>query len=174
MCDASSANDDILKHGMQVGLVCNQWAYLEWLVEVTHWWLIGLLNKPIEGRIITGGLSIEQLLKRVCSLSHLRINVAADREALEAIKKRVDAVADERHLAVHGVRAVQPDNRITGIVSRGNYKGQPQQLSTIRLGTLNTELAAIIDELEPLLHRLGIIQGTIEQLRQQRPAQPEQ
>jgi hypothetical protein len=152
-------DDDVREHLMEVGLVCAQWAYLELLFEITFWWFIGLLNREKEGRVITGGLNLETTAKRVCELSHLKIKAEQDRNLLESIKDRILKIVDERNLAVHGRRKLMPDGTLTGLVTRGNYKRVDQSLPLIRLRNLNVEIAAIIDELEPLLCRLGIIEG---------------
>jgi hypothetical protein len=156
-----STDDDVANHLKLVGVICGQWAYLEWLLEVTHWWLLGLLNKPKEGRVITSSLSIEKMAKRVCDLSHLRISKDEDRALLENIKNRILAVLDERNLAVHGVRKWHEDEQVlTGSLARGKYKNEPQKLSLLRLRSLNNELVSIANALEPLLVRYNIIEGT--------------
>ena len=78
--DAYRHKQEFEQHLMAVGLVCSQWAYLEFLFEITLWWILGL--EPKEGRIITGGLSIETAAKRICDLAHLRIKDEADRDTL--------------------------------------------------------------------------------------------
>lgn len=80
----SDLNDEIGLHLHYVGLLCTQWSYLERMLEYTHWWILGLLNKPKEGRIITGSLSIEMLAKRARDLAHLKIKSEADIEILQA------------------------------------------------------------------------------------------
>jgi hypothetical protein len=154
-----TTGDDIREHLMQVGLVCSQWAYLEWLLELTHWWLLGLLNKDKEGRVITSGLSIEVMARRVWELCHLRISDIADRDRLGAVKDRIQGILEERNLAVHGRRSLNPDQSVTGAIARGKYKHEPQKLSLVRLRNLNTEIGYITAELEPILVRYGIIEG---------------
>jgi hypothetical protein len=81
-----TTDDDVREHLMQVGLVCIQWAYLEWLLELTVWWLLGFLNKAKEGRAITSGLSIEVLARRISDLCHLRISDISDQSQLNMIR----------------------------------------------------------------------------------------
>lgn len=152
-------DEDIKEHLMQVGLVCIQWSHLEWLLELMHWWLLGLLNAPTEGRLITSGPSIDAMARRVSGLSHLKISNEADRAQLATIEARIKAVVDERNLAVHGTRSEHPEVGVTASVARGKYKNEPQKLPLVRLRSLNTEIGAIISALEPLLVRYGIIEN---------------
>jgi hypothetical protein len=153
-------DSDVRDHMYQVGLVCTQYAYLEWLFEVTLWWILGLLDHPTEGRLLTGSLNLETASNRACELSHLRIAEKEDRDKLQAIQKRAVAIVDERNLAVHGVRSLEPDNTVIARVARGKLKNLPQKLSLIRLNSLNAEVASIIRELEPLLIRLKVLEDS--------------
>ena len=72
--DAQAKRDFIAAHYQEVGLLCTQWAYLEWLLELAHWWLLGLLNNPREGRVITGNLPFNVVARRVSGLAHLRLS----------------------------------------------------------------------------------------------------
>ena len=152
--------DDIQEHLMQVGLVCTQWAHLEWLLELTHWWLLDLLNNPTEGRPITSGLSIGTLARRVSALCYLKISNVDDRTKFNTIEGRIKAVIDERNLAVHGTRACDPSLGVTASVSRGKYKNEQQKLPLVRLGSLNAEIKSIIAAPEPVLVRYGVIEGS--------------
>jgi hypothetical protein len=118
-------DDDVRQHLMDVGSVCSQWAFLEYLFEITFWWLLGLLNKPKEGRLITGGLNLGTISKRVCELSHLRVQEQGDRELLESLRDRIVQIIDERNLAVHGVRSLLPDATVTASVARDVCRNKP-------------------------------------------------
>jgi hypothetical protein len=149
---------DIKVHLLSVGLVCSHWSYLEYLYELTLWWLLGLLNDETAGRVITGGQSLENLARCCKELSRLRITDPTDRQILEDAYNRLLAIVDERNLAVHGVRSAEETGPlVTGVVSKGKYKSKPQNLSFIRLNTLNTEIVNIMALIEPLLVRLNII-----------------
>lgn len=151
-------NDEISLHLYYVGLLCTQWAYLERLLELAHWWLLGLLNKPKEGRIITGSLSIEMLAKRVRDLGHLKTNDEVVLSTFKNVAKRIDAIIDERNMAVHGVRVVDSDSSIRAEVARGKFKNNPQPISASGLRDLNNEVKSIISSLEPVLVSLKIIE----------------
>src|SRR6185437_5786990 len=125
---------EVRNHLMEVGMVCTQWAYLEFLFEATIWWLLGLPNRKYEGRIITAGLSLETLARKAYDLSHLKIANDQDIKTIESLRDRISAIVDERNLAIHGLRSYDPENEITQAeVSRGNYRSKPQNLSLIRL-----------------------------------------
>jgi hypothetical protein len=151
-------NEFVAQHLREVGLVCSQWAYLEWLFEVLLFWLIGFHNKPVEGRIATGAPGLETTSKRVCELAHLRLTDIDDMKLLESVRDRIKAVVDERNLAVHGVRSALSAETVVGRVARGPYKNKPQQLPPVRLASLNVELKSITDSVSPLLVRNGIIE----------------
>ena len=171
----TSRDKDIEAHLLSVGIVCSHWAYLEYLYELTLWWLLGLLNDEKAGRVITGGQSLENLARRCNELSYLRIPEERDRQILEDSYKRIHAIIDERNLAVHGIRsALKTGPLVTATVTKGKYKSQPQNLSYIRLNTLNTEMANIIALVEPLFMRLGIISDMTEFSAQQQSAQQDQ
>jgi hypothetical protein len=55
---------DVIAHNQEIGLLCTQWAYLEWLLEQTIWWLLDLTDTPYDARPLTGGLSIENLARK--------------------------------------------------------------------------------------------------------------
>jgi hypothetical protein len=55
---------DVIAHNQEIGLLCTQWAYLEWLLEQTIWWLLDLTDTPNDARPLTGGLSIENLAQK--------------------------------------------------------------------------------------------------------------
>jgi hypothetical protein len=123
------------------------------------WWLIGLHNRKTEGRVITSGLSLETLARKVSDLSHLKIADTADRELLKSLRDRISAIVDERNLAVHGLRAADPDgDTFTAELARGAYKSKPQNLSLIRLKSLNIEVISILTVIEPILVRYQVIE----------------
>lgn len=151
--------DDVHDHLLEVGMICTGWAYLEFLLECAVWWLIGLHNNKRDGRIFTSGLSLETMARKAADLKHLKISCANDRKAIEDIRDRISAIVQERNLAVHGLRAADPDGgEVTAEVSRGTYKSQPQKLSLVRLRSLNAEIGMIMAITEPLLVRYGVIE----------------
>jgi hypothetical protein len=160
-------NDEVVvEHLREVGVVCSGWAHLEFLFEVTLCWLIGFSNRKAEGRVITSGLSLETLARKVCDLQHLKISDTKDRETLESVRERISLIVDERNLAVHGVRSADPEgDTITAELSRGKYKSKPQNLPLVRLRSLNVEIMLIITTIQPLLVRYGVIEGVTDELR---------
>jgi hypothetical protein len=153
-------SDAVATHLQQVGWLCSQWAYLEWLLEKAIWWFLDLKKTPSDGQTVTGGLSIDALARKARDLAHRKLSTKSDLKAMADIATRLKAIIDERNLAIHGVRSVQPDNTVQATVTRGPYKYQPQPLSSIRLRSLNDEVARLIGVIEPLLHRHGVITGS--------------
>jgi hypothetical protein len=64
MTDEDKRVDVVAEHVREVGFVCSGWAHLEFLFEVALWWLVGL--PKAEGRVLTSGLSLETLARKVC------------------------------------------------------------------------------------------------------------
>jgi hypothetical protein len=154
----------VVEHLREVGVVCSGWAHLEFLFEVALWWLIGFSNRKAEGRVLSSGLSLETLARKVCDLKHLKISDAEDRVTLDKVRERISAIVEERNLAVHGVRSADPEgDTITAELSRGQYKSKTQNLSLVRLRSLNVEIMSIITTIQPLLMRYGVIEGIADQ-----------
>lgn len=152
--------DMVTAHNQQVGFLCSQWAYLEWNLEVAVWWLLGLPQS--DGRTITGGVDICSLARKARDLAHRKLSVKAELDAMADLAKRIEAITDERNLAVHGLREVQPDDAVTAMVTRGKYKNSLQSMSLIRLGSLNAEVGRLIAVIEPLLFNHGVVDGITE------------
>ena len=158
--------DMVLAHNSQVGLLCTQWAYLEWMLEIAIWWFSDLLDKTNEERITeTGGKPISVLAREAGNIAHRKLTSARELSAMKEVAKRVEECLDERNLAIHGVRQVMPDETVLVRVTGGKYKGTLQHLPLIRLRSLNDEVARIIAVIEPLLHSHGVIEGITEKSR---------
>jgi hypothetical protein len=154
--------DMIADHNREVGLLCTQWAYLEWLLEIAIWWFVDLLDTPDDGRALTGAISIGGLARKARDLAHRKLSTKPDLDAMADIAARVEAVIDERNLAIHGVRSLQPDETVLAAVARGKYRHKPQSVSLLRLQSLNAEVSRIIAVIEPLLAEHGVIEGITE------------
>ena len=136
--------DMIADHNREVGLLCTQWAYLEWLLEIAIWWFVGLLNAPADGRVLTGSFGIDALARKARDLAHRKLSTEADLEKIKNVARRVAEIIDDRNLATHGVRSLQPDDTVLAAIARGKYKHEPQKVPLIRLQSLNAEVARII------------------------------
>ena len=103
--------DMVLAHNSQVGLLCTQWAYLEWMLEVAIWWFSDLLDKTHEERITeTGGKPISVLAREAGNIAHRKLTSGSELDAMKEVAKRVEESLDERNLAIHGVRQVSAIN----------------------------------------------------------------
>jgi len=71
--DENTQFTEIDWHFREVGLICAHWAYLEWLLEITLWWLLGLPLDGKDGRVITGSLPIHALARRAAELAHRKL-----------------------------------------------------------------------------------------------------
>jgi hypothetical protein len=157
-------NDNLMDvHLREVGLLCSQWAYLEWMLEIAIWWFCDLLDQPSEKRIIeTGGKPVSVLAREAGNIAYRKLTSASELEAMKEVARRVEESIDERNLAIHGVRKLLPDETVSARVTRGKYKGTLQALPLIRLRSLNSEVARIIAVIEPLLQSHGVIEGITE------------
>jgi hypothetical protein len=158
--------DMVLAHNSQIGFLCTQWAYLEWMLEVAIWWFSDLLDKSDEERLTeTGGKPISVLAREASNIAHRKLTSKSDLDAMKEIAKRVEESLAERNLAIHGVHTLTPDEAVLARVTRGKYKGTLQHLSLIRLRSLNEEVERIIAVMESLLHSHGVIEGMTEASR---------
>lgn len=153
------APDETAAHLQQVGLLCAQWAYLEWLLEIANWWFLNLLDGTNDGRTITGSWNSDTLARKARELAHRKLD-GSDLDAVKEVAAGVEANLGERNLAVHGVRSVKPDEIVRATVARGKYKNTEQVMTPIRLNTLNGEVKRLIDIIEPLLAKHGVIEGS--------------
>jgi hypothetical protein len=150
--------DFVSTRNEQVGLLCSQWAYLEWMLEIAIWWFSDALEQSEEARITeTGGMPISVLARKAGNIAHRKLTSASEINAMKEVAKRIEESIDERNLAVHGIREVMPNEAVRARVTGGKYKGTLQNLPLIRLKSLNEEVARIIALIEPLLQSHGVI-----------------
>jgi hypothetical protein len=161
--DAKTRLDTVAAHNAEVGLLCTQWAYLEWMLEIAIWWFRDLLDKSDYERMTeTSGKPVSVLAREAGNIAHQKLTSASELNAIKDVVSRIEESIDERNLAVHGVRSLLPDETVIARVTRGKYKGTLQRLPLIRLRSLNAEVARIIAVIEPLLHAHGVIEGITE------------
>src|SRR5262245_7661886 len=134
--------DMVLAHNSQIGLLCTQWVYLEWMLEVAIWWFSDLLDKSDEERLTeTGGKPISVLAREAGNIAHRKLTSKHDLDAMKDIPKRIEESLTERNLAIHGVRTLSTEDVVLARVTRGRNRGTLQNLSLIRLRSLNEEVA---------------------------------
>jgi hypothetical protein len=170
--DAKTRLDTVAAHNAEVGLLCTQWAYLEWMLEIAIWFRDLLDKSDYERMTETSGKPVSVLAREAGNIAHQKLTSASELNAIKDVVSRIEESIDERNLAVHGVRSLLPDETVIARVTRGKYKGTLQRLPLIRLRSLNAEVARIIAVIEPLLHAHGVIEGITEVSR--RYSSPEQ
>jgi hypothetical protein len=137
------------------------------MLEIAIWWFSDLLDKSEEERDTeTGGKPISVLAREASNIAHRKLT-SSELDALKEVAKRIEESIDERNLAIHGVRSLQPDETVLATVSRDKYNTL-QPLSLVRLQSLNDEVARIIAVIEPLLSEHGVIQEVTEISRRYR------
>jgi hypothetical protein len=151
--DAPKASEkyDVSGHLQEIGLICAHWAYLEYVLGVTVWWLEGEAEQPISTK-----KDCAPLAGRAAELAAEKLS-AAERDLMERIKADVIRLTPERNLAVHGRGEVLPDETVRVTVTRGPYANAPQQMSPEQLGGLNRELADVNDALNDFLVKHGVM-----------------
>ena len=141
---------------MSVGNISTQWAYLEYLVANTIWWLLKV-DKPT-GMILTGGLD---MIPRINMAINLARHLKADRrilEALEVTRKSIQGgLADRRNIAVHGVFSSSDGSPIVTVeVHRGKGDRKRIPLSDEELIKTGKDISSTIDVLLAAMKPLGI------------------
>lgn len=141
---------------ISVGNICTQWAYLEYLVANTIWWLLKV-DRPT-GMILTGGLD---MIPRINMAINLARHLKADRrilEALEATRKAVQGgLADRRNIAVHGVFSSRDGSPIVTVeVHRGKGDRKRTPLPDEELSNIGKDISSTIDGLLASMKPLGI------------------
>ena len=121
-----------------------------------------MLDKSDEERLTeTGGKPISILAREAGNIAHRKLTSKHDLDAMKDIAKRIEESLTERNLAIHGVRTLSPDEVVLARVTRGTL----QNLSLIRLRSLNEEVGQIIAVMESLLYSNGVIEGMTEASR---------
>jgi hypothetical protein len=151
--------DHVEDHLQEVGLLCAQWAYLEWMLEIAIWWFSDLLDKSDTERMTeTSGKPISVLAREAGNIAHRKLTSASELSAIKDAMRRIEACVDERNLAVHGVRSLLPDEIVIARVTRGKHEDTLQRLPLIRLRSLNIEVGRLIVAIEPVLFAHGVIE----------------
>ena len=76
--------DVVLAHHYQIGLLCAQWAYLEWMLEVAIWWFSDLLDTSNDQRLTeTGGKPISVLAREAGNIAHHKLRLKSDIDAMQ-------------------------------------------------------------------------------------------
>ena len=70
-------------HLQEVGLLCTQWAYLEWMLEIAIWWFRDLLDATDDERIAeTGGKPISVLAREARNVASRKLTSASELDAM--------------------------------------------------------------------------------------------
>jgi hypothetical protein len=139
-----------------VGMICAQWAYLEYLFASAIW---VTLNIPHDaGKIVTGGLDMKGRAVMAVRIAEERKKPRDLIAGLATAQKAVLKLLNERNLIVHGTGELRPDGHTYYEVHRGPMRGEPQHVSLIRVHSLASAIDGIVAKLEPVLLKHGIIE----------------
>src|SRR3972149_687865 len=83
-----------------IGWVCVNWAYLEYLIAIATWGALGLSQEY--GKRLTDTLDIEYRSQILIKFADRRFN-AEDVALIRSVAGRIQEIAPDRHLAVHGL-----------------------------------------------------------------------
>jgi len=99
--DAKTRLDTVAAHNAEVGLLCTQWAYLEWMLEIAIWWFRDLLDKSDYERMTeTSGKPVSVLAREAGNIAHQKLTSASELNAIKDVVSRIEESIDERNLAV--------------------------------------------------------------------------
>jgi hypothetical protein len=130
---------------IQVGIVCDDWAYIEHYLEYIIWWELDL--GPIMGRVVTAPLDAEKRSRMARDLITKKSTDPADQTILTRIACYIDHPKDLRNLAVHGAR-LRIGGKTHGIVTRGKWKYTPTPIDQVELDNLMDALSYIVAALD--------------------------
>ena len=148
--------DEIRERLFTVGLICAQWAYLEYLLAATIWVVLGVSHDA--GKIVTGTLDMKGRTAMATRLARQLGKPPTLINALAATQKDTELLQDERNLIVHGVGELRPDGRTYYEVHRGSMRDAPQHISLIRVHSLASAIEKIVGALEAVLLQHKIIE----------------
>lgn len=149
--------EELSRMQQMVGVVCSEWAYLEYRMAGAIWWLLKLDEDT--GQIVTGGLDIEgRAVMAVRLAKHLKANPVYT-AALEACLASIQELSGERNLVVHGLHNFYHDTgKMTAEVHRGKFRGAEQPMTPIRVTSLSDQIEATIGKFNATLRALGLVQ----------------
>jgi hypothetical protein len=151
------ADPQVTDRLVQIGNICRQWAYLEYLFSVTIWNLLKLERNT--GMIVTGGLD---MLPRAGMAINLAEHLGADGRLIEALKTARRtlqrgglSLIDRRNIAIHGLE-LRLEGRSSILEShRGKGAFQPHDFGNDELKNLGKEIIAVHEALSPVMKSLG-------------------
>jgi hypothetical protein len=138
-----------------IGQICLHWSYLELLLATTIWNILKLDEDT--GKIVTGGLDIEGRANMALNLAKHRKAPADVIAVLKCAQSQIKDIIGERNLAIHGVYELRPTGEVLAEVHRGKFRGIPQDMSNDRMGRTAQTIDAIIEILQPVLEKHGVI-----------------
>ncbi len=140
---------------LNVGNVCTQWSYLEYLLGNAISFL--LKANDTHSEII---LRDTDIFRKARIASELAESVKTDSElqkCLDDILKEIPNLSSERNLIVHGVYfSKKTDHSVIARAYRGKYAGSPQLMPTTRTEKLGADILALSLRLISPMERLGI------------------
>lgn len=140
---------------VQIGNICNQWSYLEYLFSNVIWWLLKIDRET--GMIVTGGMDILPRANMAINLAkHLKADSKLINALSEARKSIQNDLGDKRNTAVHGVYFRTPNDETKVEMHRGKGAFEKQDFSNEQLRDVGRNIQAVHKKLVPVLLSLGI------------------
>jgi hypothetical protein len=89
--DAKTRLDTAAAHNAEVGLLCTQWAYLEWMLEIAIWWFRDLLDKSDAERLTeTSGKPVSVLAREAGNIAHQKLTSVSELHAMKDVVSRIE------------------------------------------------------------------------------------
>lgn len=143
----------------QIGNICIQWAFLEYLLARAIWKTLDLDKQA--GLIVTGALNIQGLSDTAIKLAEKIGQVDEILEALKVVRKSLHEfdVIRRRNSAVHGVQFGHPNRLDARIVEvyRGKKAGDAFEVEDSDLAKLGNDIEDIHKQLYVVLEKHGFV-----------------
>lgn len=148
----------VLDRLIQVGNICRQWAYVEYLFSVVIWAALKLDRET--GMIVTGGLDMLPRANMAINLAkHLNMD-ASIREALTNARATLQAgslsLVDKRNIAVHGLELRTQGTSSTMEVHRGKGAFREHEFGNDQLREIGAAVQKIHEQLSPVMKSVGM------------------
>lgn len=137
-----------LERLVQVGVICTNWAYLEYLLANAIWWLCDV--EPAKGKIMTGKINIQSLIDKAIALCESDEHKDLYKSFVEVSHALRDGknLIERRNTAIHGVFSSSPN--YLGVMVERHKKADTRDRKLYPI----TELFSIGDELYNINKRL--------------------
>jgi hypothetical protein len=143
---------------LEVGIICTQWSYLEYLLANAIWWLLTLDKST--STIVTGGLDINSRISMALGLAKHLDKSQELTSLLENTKKDLSGAKKlivRRNRAVHDIFSSRPSDSVVMIeMHREKTKRNREPYPLSELMSLRNDLTDLTKRLIVIFEKIGI------------------